>query len=111
MWKNIKSANEEIQDTSLRIGNDIVLPDVPVLTNLNEVKLLDKKLYTKAVYKVQWGDSLYNLASELYHDGRKWPIIYEENKDEIEDDNELIVGQVLIVPLDSYTNKIGYTQY
>ncbi len=33
-------------------------------------------------------------------------------KDEIEDDNELIVGQVLIVPLNSYyTNKIEYTQY
>ncbi len=112
MWKNIKYANDEIQDTSLRIGHDIVLPDVPVLTNMKEAKLLDKKIYTKAVYKVKWGDSLYNLASELYHDGRKWPIIYEENKDEIEDDNELIVGQVLIVPLNSYyTNKIEYTQY
>ncbi len=111
MWKNIKYANAEIQDTSLRIGHDIVLPDVPVLANIDEAKLLDKEFYTKAVYKVKWGDSLYNLASELYHDGRKWPVIYEENKDEIEDNNELIVGQILIVPLNSYTNKIGYTQY
>ncbi|MBS1259464.1 MAG: hypothetical protein MAG551_02536 [Candidatus Scalindua arabica] len=111
MWKNIKYANAEIKDTSLRIGHDIVLPDVPVLSNINDAKLLDKEFYTKAVYKVKWGDSLYNLASELYHDGRKWPVIYEENKDEIEDNNELIVGQILIVPLNSYTNKIGYTQY
>ena len=111
MWKNIKYANDEIQDTSLRIGHDIVLPDVPILANMNEAKLLDKESYTKAVYKVKWGDSLYNLASELYHDGRKWPIIYEENKDEIEDKNELIVGQVLIVPLNSYANQIGYTKY
>ena len=111
MWKNIKYANDEILDTSLRIGNDIVLPDVPILANINEAKLLDKESYTKAVYKVKWGDSLYNLASELYHDGRKWPIIYEENKDEIEDRNELIVGQVLIVPLNSYANQIGYTKY
>jgi phage tail protein X len=111
MWKNIKYANDEIQDTSLRIGHDIILPDVPVLANVIEAELLDKEFYTKAVYKVKWGDSLYNLASELYHDGRKWPIIYEENKDEIEDKNELIVGQVLIVPLNSYTNQIEYTQY
>jgi len=109
MWKNIKYANDEIQDTSLRIGHDIVLPDVPVLTNMNEARLLDKEFYTKAVYKVKWGDSLYNIASELYHDGRKWPVIYEENKDEIEDKNELIVGQVIIIPLLSYTNQIEDT--
>lgn len=109
MWKNIKYANEEIQDTSLKIGHDIVLPDVPILANINEAKLLDKESYTKAVYKVKWGDSLYNLASEIYHDGRKWPIIYEENKDEIEDKNELIVGQVLIVPLNSYHNSMPIT--
>jgi nucleoid-associated protein YgaU len=102
MWKNIKDANDDIQSTSLKIGYNLVLPGVPVLTNINDAKLYDKDNYTKAVYKVKWGDSLYNMASELYHDGRKWPIIYEENKDEIEDMNELTVGQVLILPLNSY---------
>ena len=99
MWKNIKDTNDDIQSTSLKIGDDIVLPGVPVLTNINDAKLYDKDNYSKAVYKVKWGDSLYNIASELYHDGRKWPAIYEENKDEIEDKNELTVGQVLIIPL------------
>lgn len=105
MWKNIKDTNDDIQSTSLKIGYDLVLPGVPVLTNINDAKLYDKDNYTKAVYKVKWGDSLYNIASELYHDGRKWPVIYEENKDEIEDMNELTVGQVLILPLSSYTNE------
>ena len=105
-----KDANDDIQSTSLKIGYDLVLPGVPVLTNINDAKLYDKDNYTKAVYKVKWGDSLYDIASELYHDGRKWPVIYEENKDEIEDMNELTVGQVLIIPLSSYHNSTEYTQ-
>jgi len=110
MWKNIKDANDDIQSTSLEIGHDLVLPGVPVLTNINDAELFDKGNHTKAVYKVKWGDSLYNIASELYHDGRKWHVIYEENKDEIKDMNELTVGQVLIIPLSSYPNSIEYTQ-
>ena len=110
MWKNIKDANDDIQSTSLKIGYDLILPGVPVLTNINDAKLYDKDNYTKAVYEVKWGDSLYNMASVLYHDGRKWPVIYEENKDEIEDMKELAVGQALIIPLSSYQNSTEYTQ-
>ena len=110
MWKNIKDANDDIQSTSLKIGYDLVLPGVPVLTNINDAVLYDNDNYTKAVYKIRWGDTLYKIASELYHDGRKWTIIYEENKDEIEDMNELTVGQALIIPLSSYHNSTEYTQ-
>ena len=109
-WKNIKHANDEIQSTSLKIGYDLVLPDVPVLANINDAKSLNTDYYTKAVYKVKWGDSLYNIASELYHDGAKWPVIYEENRDEIEDMLDLTVGQVLIIPLTSYPDKTEYTR-
>lgn len=109
-WRNIKYANNEIQSTSLRIGSDLVLPDVPILAEIGDAQLLDKDYYTKAVYKVKWGDSLYNLASELYHDGRKWPVIYEENRDEIKDIQDLTVGQVLIIPLNSYPNRIEYSK-
>jgi len=98
-WKNIKSANNEIQGTSLKIGYDLVLPDLPVLANINDARLLNTDLHAKALYKVKWGDSLYSLASELYHDGNKWPVIYEENKEEIKDRQDLTVGQALIIPL------------
>jgi LysM repeat protein len=106
-WRNIKYANGEIESASLRIGRDLVLPDVPVLTNINDAELLDKEHYKKAVYKVKWGDSLYNIASTLYHDGTKWRVIYEDNKDEIENIKDLIVGQVLIIPLNSYPKHVS----
>ena len=104
-WKNIKSANGKMESTSLRIGQDLVLPDVPVITNINDAGLLDKGHYKKAVYRVQWGDSFYNIASALYHDGTKWRIIYEDNKDEIKNIKDLTVGQALIIPLNSYTKN------
>lgn len=104
-WKNIKAANGKMESTSLRIGQDLVLPDVPVITNINDAGLLDKGHYKKAVYRVQWGDSFYNIASALYHDGTKWRIIYEDNKDEIKNIKDLTVGQALIIPLNSYTKN------
>jgi len=100
-WKNIKQANNEIQCTSLKIGHDLVLPDLPVLTNINDGRLLNTDHHAKALYKVKWGDSLFSMASELYHDGKKWPVIYEENKEEIKDTQDLTVGQALIIPLQS----------
>ena len=106
-WRNIKYANGEIESASLKVGHDLVLPDVPVLTNINDAELLDKEHYKKAVYKVKWGDSLYNIASTLYHDGTKWRIIYEDNKDKIENIKDLTVGQVLIIPLNSYPKHIS----
>ncbi len=109
-WRNIKYANAEIDSASLRIGRDLVLPDVPVLTNINDAVLLDKEHYKKAVYEVKWGDSLYNIASTLYHDGTKWHVIYEDNKDELENIKDLTVGQVLIIPLNSYPKYVSKGQ-
>ena len=105
-WKNIKYANDEIESTALKIDYDLILPDVPIITNINDAKLLDKEHYKKAVYEVKWGDSLRDIASTLYHDSEKWHIIYEDNKDEIGNTQDLTVGQVLIIPLNTHTKNI-----
>lgn len=57
-------------------------------------------------YKVEEGDWLSKIASmrKVYHDGSKWPMIYEANKDKIKNPNLIYPGWVLLIPtLDSYT--------
>ncbi len=57
-------------------------------------------------YKVNEGDWLSKIASmrNIYADGKKWPMIYEANKDKVKNPNLIYPGWVLLIPtLDSYT--------
>lgn len=56
-------------------------------------------------YTVVEGDWLSMIASmrKVYHDGSKWPMIFEANKDKIKDPNLIYPGWVLLIPyLDVY---------
>lgn len=57
-------------------------------------------------YKVIEGDWLSKIASmrNVYSDGKKWPMIYEANKDRIKNPNLIYPGWVLLIPtLGNYT--------
>ncbi len=57
-------------------------------------------------YKVIEGDWLSKIASmrNVYADGKKWPMIYEVNKDKIKNPNLIYPGWVLLIPtFDTYT--------
>lgn len=57
-------------------------------------------------YKVVEGDWLSKIAGmrNVYADGKKWPLIYEANKDKIKNPNLIYPDLVLLIPtLDSYT--------
>jgi len=57
-------------------------------------------------YTVVEGDWLSKIASmrKVYHDGAKWPWIYEANQDKISNPNLIYPGWVLLIPtLDQYT--------
>ena len=57
-------------------------------------------------YKVIEDDWLYKIASmrKVYHEGSKWPMIYEANKDKIKNPNLIYPGWVLLIPyLDNYS--------
>jgi nucleoid-associated protein YgaU len=51
-------------------------------------------------YTVKSGDYLYKIAADeyVYHDGSKWPLIYEANNDIISNPNIIHVGWVLFIP-------------
>jgi LysM repeat protein len=52
----------------------------------------------KRVYVVQPGDHLSKIAKEIYGDARRWPEIFEANKDKITDPNLIFPGQELRIP-------------
>ncbi|MBN2380043.1 LysM peptidoglycan-binding domain-containing protein [candidate division WOR-3 bacterium] len=51
-------------------------------------------------YTVKSGDYLYKIAADpfVYHDGSKWPLIYEANNDLIMNPNLIYPGWVLFIP-------------
>lgn len=50
-------------------------------------------------YTVKSGDSLYNIAKQIYGDGAKCTVIYEANKKTVgPDPNRITAGQILTIP-------------
>ena len=49
-------------------------------------------------YRVQRGDTLSVVAARVYHNPRKWKLIYDANRDTLGDSQKLKTGQVLIIP-------------
>ena len=99
-WKDIKQANENLQESNLQVGREIIVPDVPILENLDDIAVFKDSTAKLIAYKVKWGDSLYKIATALYNNGKRWDIIYDNNKNAITSTTDLIVGQVLVLPLE-----------
>lgn len=55
-------------------------------------------------YTVETGDTLWEIAKAAYGDGSKWTVIYEANKDKIDNPNLIYTGQEFIVPNVDATN-------
>ena len=49
-------------------------------------------------YRVQRGDTLSAVAARVYHNPRKWKLIYDANRDTLGGSQKLKTGQVLIIP-------------
>lgn len=100
-WPEIKQVNAELQESALEIGQEVIIPDIPVLDNLQNAPMYKEKKIAKIIYKVKWGDSLYKMADTLYGTGKKWEIIFENNRDSIVSATDVPVGQILILPLEA----------
>lgn len=76
-----------------------------LISKLNELKEV-WKICQYGRYKVIEDDWLSKIASmrKVYHEGSKWPMIYEANKDKIKNPNLIYPGWVLLIPyLDNYS--------
>lgn len=51
-------------------------------------------------YVIQSGDTLSKLAKKYYGDARKYPRIFEANREVIQDPDKIFVGQKIRIPLD-----------
>lgn len=49
-------------------------------------------------HTVQKGDTLYKLARQYYNDQARWKDIYEANRAEMGNPNQIRVGQRLVIP-------------
>lgn len=51
-----------------------------------------------AQYTVVGGDTLSGIAEELYGNANKWSVIYEANRNQLQDPDHIYPGQVLRIP-------------
>jgi nucleoid-associated protein YgaU len=49
-------------------------------------------------YVVKLGDTLSKIAEQVYGDANRWREIYEANKDQIENPNQIRAGWELVIP-------------
>ena len=52
----------------------------------------------KKLYTVKKDDNLWKIAETIYGDGSKWNLIYEANKEILENPGDLRVGMELVIP-------------
>lgn len=80
VWEAIKKIDAKYADLSADIGIDGSLPVPPKL------------------YEVAAGDSLSKIAKKFYGDANKYMKIFEANKDQLKDPDQIKPGQKLKIP-------------
>ena len=58
----------------------------------------NEKITAGEVYTVEEGDTLWKLAQKNYGTGTKWGMIYEANRDTINDPKMIFADQILVLP-------------
>lgn len=59
------------------------------------------ELKPQVTYTVANGDTLSKIAKEHYGKASKWPLIFDANRDQLNDPDRIKPGQVLKIPADA----------
>jgi len=75
-------------------------PDVgPVSAPANPTPVPQTTTNTPAgTYVVQQGDTLWSISNQFYGRGDRWPVIYDANRDKIQDPGLIQPGWQLVIP-------------
>ncbi|HVF56551.1 MAG TPA: LysM peptidoglycan-binding domain-containing protein [Pyrinomonadaceae bacterium] len=60
--------------------------------------MADNEEQTGVTYTVQAGDTLSKIAAEYYGNDKEYMAIYNANRDQLDDPDDLKVGQTLKIP-------------
>lgn len=90
-WPRIYEANRD------RIADpDLIYPDQELV--LPTLPLRAVAPPSPGAHRVQAGDTLWDIAGEIYGDPLRWPEIYEANRDQIQNPHLIFPNQVFEVP-------------
>lgn len=102
-WMDISKENKLSNPNQLEKGTELAIPDVPVKKPIGESVQEEVKTVSEGTpsitggsYKVEKGDSLWEISVRAYQDGYKWTEIAKANN--LDNPNVIHPGNMLTIP-------------
>jgi nucleoid-associated protein YgaU len=92
--KDLLGMDEEKQEP-IEAGAEM---DLNATAQNDEIAAATEATYTPRTYTVQSGDTLSEISKEYYGNSHDYMKIFEANRDQLSDPDEIQVGQVLVIP-------------
>ena len=88
---------DSLRWTDIYEANLDTIADPDLIYSGQELRMPSGQAVSTA-HRVAVGESLWRIAAATYGDPRQWPVIYEANRDQIQDPDLIYPDQVLVVP-------------
>jgi len=101
-WPEILQANRDqlARPEDLKVGMKLRVPaDAPRAGESAPVGYAPaQQTAAKRTYTVQAGDNLFKIAGKTLGDGKKWPVVLAANRDRLNSEHDIKIGQQLVIP-------------
>lgn len=97
VWNQIKAVDPSYHDLTCDLTVDTSLPN-PMQQQAAAAAAGAGGGTGGRTYKVQPGDSLSKIAKEFYGNSNEYNRIFEANRNQLSDPNQIKVGQELVIP-------------